>query len=221
MAQKTKMIIGIIVLVVLIASATIAYNTLGKQVRPNNNLTGAVNDVENTADAANKAITEVENEEKDIELAQEEGSVNEEENNMQKAPDFTMKDNDGNLVLLSEMIANNKPLVLNFWASWCPPCKSEMPDFDAVYKELGENIQFVMVNMTDGQRETVEIGTKYIEEQGYSFPVYFDTAQEGALNYRISSIPTTIFINADGYMVTGAQGAIDEDTLRKGIDMIR
>jgi thiol-disulfide isomerase/thioredoxin len=137
------------------------------------------------------------------------------------AHDFGMIDMNGNSVRLSDFIANGKPIVLNFWASWCPPCKIEMPDFNKVYLELGSEVQFMMVGLIDGHRETVEIGTKYIKENNYSFPVFFDTEQEGAFTYGIRSIPTTLFINGDGYVITSARGAIDENSLRRGIDYIR
>ena len=140
--------------------------------------------------------------------------------NKQKAPDFVMTDQLGKSIKLSEIIAEGKPLVLNFWASWCPPCRSEMPDFEKVYKELGNEIQFVILNLTDGQRETVQKAAKYIKDKGFTFPVYFDTKREGAIAYGIRSIPTTLFIDKNGYIVTSAQGAIDEKTLRKGIELI-
>ena len=139
----------------------------------------------------------------------------------QMAPDFAMTDMGGNRVRLSDIIANGKPVVLNFWASWCPPCKMEMPEFNKVYLEMGGEIQFMMVDLTDGNRETVRTGTKYVADNNFSFPVFFDTEGEGGMNYGIRSIPTTLFIDKDGYMVTGAQGAIDEETLRRGIDFIR
>ena len=135
-----------------------------------------------------------------------------------KAPDFTVLDAGGKPVKFSSMFG--KPIVLNFWASWCPPCKAEMPEFNKVFQELGDNVQFIMVNMTDGQRETVAAGTKYVSDQKFSFPVFFDTKQEAAYTYGIQSIPTTLFIDKDGYIITGAQGSIPESTLRKGIGMI-
>ena len=141
----------------------------------------------------------------------------------QAAPDFSMVDNDGNAVRFSSLFG--KPIVLNFWASWCPPCRIEMPDFDRVWKELGtggtNEVYFVMLNLVDGRRETVEIAQRYINEHGYSFPVYFDVHQEGARAYFIRSIPTTIFIDRDGNIINGIQGAINEQTLRRGIDLIR
>ena len=66
-----------------------------------------------------------------------------------------------------EILQSEKPVILDFFASWCGPCKMEMPDFDDAYAELGEDVHFLMVNMTSG-RETLESATSFIEEQGYS-----------------------------------------------------
>ena len=122
------------------------------------------------------------------------------------APDFTVYDKDGNEV--------------NFWASWCGPCQYEMPDFDEKYQELGSEVNFVMINMTDGQRETVETASSFIEEKGYSFPVYYDTNSEAALSYGAYSLPTSFFIDAEGHVIAQAVGAINAETLQKGIDAI-
>lgn len=134
------------------------------------------------------------------------------------APDFTVTDKDGNEVSLSSLLG--KPVVLNFWASWCPPCKSEMPDFNEVYEEMGEDITFIMVDMTDGIRETVKSASAFIEEEGFSFPVYYDTKGEASSTYGVYSLPTTYFIDAEGNIVTGAQQAISKELLLKGISMI-
>ena len=134
------------------------------------------------------------------------------------APDFTVYDIDGNPVHLSDF--KGKPVVLNFWASWCGPCKMEMPDFNEKYLELGEDINFIMVNSTDGSRETVEIASEFIKSTGYSFPVYYDNDSDASMKYGVYSLPTTFFIDADGNFVTYATGAISGDILQKGIDMI-
>lgn len=135
-----------------------------------------------------------------------------------KAPNFTVQDTAGKQVALHDLVG--KPVIVNFWASWCPPCKAEMPDFEAAYKEHGDDIQFMMVNMTDGGRETIATAEKYIADQGYTFPVYFDTEQEAAITYGVSAIPTTYFINAQGNLVAYAAGAITAAHLEQGIAMM-
>ena len=134
------------------------------------------------------------------------------------APDFTMYDADGNAVKLSDFFG--KPIVLNFWASWCGPCQSEMPEFEEVFLEQGQQLQFLMVNMTDGSRETLDIAKAFVADSGYSFPVLYDVNQEAAMTYGVSSLPTTLFIDADGVMTAYAMGAIDAETLQRGIGMI-
>ena len=134
------------------------------------------------------------------------------------APDFTMLDMEGNEVKLSDFFGT--PIVLNFWASWCPPCKAELPDFEEACKRYKGKVTFLMVNLTDGQRETVEVAKSYIASQGYTFPVYFDTKYEAAYTYGVSSIPQTYFINADGSLEARATGMISAAQLEKGIGMI-
>ncbi len=135
------------------------------------------------------------------------------------APDFTVYDTDGNAVKLSDM--KGKPVVVNFWASWCPPCKAELPDFEETYKKHGEEVVFMMVNMTDGAQETVSVARSYLESTDFTFPIYFDTDLSAAYTYGVTSIPMTLFINADGEFVTYARGQIDSEILEKVIGMIK
>ena len=135
-----------------------------------------------------------------------------------QVPDFTVYDAEGTACKLSDFVG--KPIVLNFWASWCGPCKAEMPDFEESYKTYGDQIHFLVVNLTDGGTETVESASAFIAEQGYTFPVYFDTAMEAAYAYGISAIPSTFFIGADGALVHRQVGMMDAETLQKAIDLL-
>lgn len=127
------------------------------------------------------------------------------------AESLELKDRSGNTVSLEDF--KGKPVVLNFWASWCPPCKEEMPYFQKAYDTHGSQINFAMVNITDGSRETVETGKTFVASEGYTFPVYFDLEAKGAEAYELSGIPTTHFINSQGYIVATVTGSIQPSDL--------
>ena len=148
----------------------------------------------------------------------EEPQGSEAERELPKAPDFTVYDGDGKEVHLSDYIG--KPIVLNFWASWCDPCKMEMPDFEAKCKELEGEVVFMMINITDGGRETVDTAKAFLTETGYTFPAYFDTEHSAQYAYGVFSYPTTFFINAEGYLVVYGSGALSAEILQTCIDMI-
>ena len=133
------------------------------------------------------------------------------------APDFTVYTGDGTPVKLSDF--RGKPVVLNFWASWCPPCKAEMPDFDAAYQKYPQ-VQFLMVNATDGSRETVETAQAHVTAQGYSFPVFFDTELSASIAYQATALPCTYFIDENGNLVAQGRGMLSAETLEQGINMI-
>lgn len=134
------------------------------------------------------------------------------------APDFTFYDLEGNSHCLSDFLG--KPVILNFWASWCGPCKSEMPEFQAAFDTYGEQIQFLIVNLTDGGQETVKSASTYITEQGYTFPVYYDSDLAGANAYGIYAVPVTYFIDAEGNRVSETMGMLTKERLEQGIDLL-
>ncbi len=128
------------------------------------------------------------------------------------AADFTVFDENGAEVRLSDRFG--KPLVVNFWASWCGPCCSELPAFDAACRQYAGKVDFMMVNLTDGYSETVESVKAFIAESGYTFPVYYDTNQDAARTYSVYSIPLSVFIRADGTVLDAHIGAMDDATLQ-------
>lgn len=135
-----------------------------------------------------------------------------------RAPDFTVIDENGDEVSLSDCFG--KPVVLNFWASWCYYCDLEMPDFHDAYHTYADEIQFFMVNVTDGSRETLDSAKAYIADAGYDFPVYFDTTLNAAMTYGASGLPMTFFIDENGDLVTYASGMLTAENLARGIEMI-
>ena len=195
MNNKKTLLILVLALVVLITGAGVLYNHLSDEV--------------DTQQLATQGET----------VTVPAGTAPESTGPVQQfAPDFTVYDLEGNAYRLSDF--RGKPVVLNFWASWCGPCKMEMPDFDEKAKELDGKVQFLMVNLTDGSQETVETASAFIASQGYTFPVFYDTDQQAAYAYGVYSIPTTYFIDAEGYGIAYASGAIGADVLQAGIDMI-
>ena len=99
---------------------------------------------------------------------------------------------------------DGKPLYLNFWASWCPPCRGELPEFnemDQDFKKSGEAV-LLAVNMTDGQRDTKSKVQKFINDEKYGIRVLLDEKGEAAAAYGIQYLPTTYVIDAKG-MVRG------------------
>lgn len=205
MKSKRTLLIIILLFVLLLGSAYLLYERLGQEAAA-----GQLAVQETPVSAQQSGDAPARNE---AEAAP--GGTAEEK---PLAPDFTVYDAEGNAVQLYDYLG--KPIVLNFWASWCSPCQREMPDFDEKYLELGDKVQFLMINMTDGSRETVDTAYEFIAEKGYSFPVFYDTDSAAAIAYGAYSIPTTYFIDAQGYALARASGTIDADTLQTGIDMI-
>ncbi len=122
------------------------------------------------------------------------------------APDFTANLADGSTFTLSEQ--SGKVVLLNFWATWCGPCVGEMPAFEKLYKEYGDEVAVLAVNCLEDE-ETVR---QFIAETGYTFPIAFDV--EGVVNmkYPTDGIPYTLVIGKDGTVQKIYVGAADADT---------
>lgn len=132
--------------------------------------------------------------------------------------DFTVQDEDGNTVTFSNLFG--KPIVLNFWNSNCPPCRQEMPDFEEVHKE-NPDVQFVMVDTVGMNGETLESGKTYIQETGFTFPVYYDVDMEAIRAYSIRAFPTTYLINSEGKIEAYGEGMLDKETLINALASIK
>ncbi len=135
-----------------------------------------------------------------------------------KATDFSVTDVSGEDISLSDKFG--KPIIINFWATWCVPCKLELPSFNKVYSEYKDSVSFMMIASPDGARETVESVKDFVEEKGYNFPVYFEKNNSASIAYGVSSIPTTVFVNSKGEVTDVYIGAIKESKLRDKIEAL-
>ncbi|MCA1023165.1 TlpA family protein disulfide reductase [Halobacillus litoralis] len=111
------------------------------------------------------------------------------------APDFTLETLDGETVSLSDF--KGKKVFLNYWATWCPPCREEMPEMQRFQEAHGDEVVILAVNGT-GSEKSVEKVEDFVQDGGYTFPVLLDQELSLNQNYQIISIPTTYFIGTDG-----------------------
>ncbi|HEY4601655.1 MAG TPA: TlpA disulfide reductase family protein [Cerasibacillus sp.] len=112
----------------------------------------------------------------------------------EKAPDFELSNLDDDKIRLSDL--KGKKIILNFWASWCPPCKKEMPEMQAFYEEHHEDIVILAVNTAEKNPDNAK---KFVEENGFTFPILVDDESKiGGDMYKALALPTTYFIGTDG-----------------------
>jgi cytochrome c biogenesis protein CcmG/thiol:disulfide interchange protein DsbE len=136
------------------------------------------------------------------------------------APDFTVYDAAGKAVTLSSF--RGKPVVINFWASWCYYCKLEMPDFSAVYQKEKDNVQFLFIDWVGSYpSETPATAAAYLKSQNYPFTSYYDTKNDAVGKYQLTGIPATYYINRKGQLVAGSPGATTKADIESNIAKIK
>ncbi|MDO4987791.1 MAG: TlpA disulfide reductase family protein [Synergistes sp.] len=127
-----------------------------------------------------------------------------------KTEDFTLTALTGEKVSLYQM--RGKIVVLNFWATWCPPCRSELPEFDAMntkFRKSSDKVLF-MINVTDGRRDTKEKVARFVHDEGYKFKVLLDNDGKVSDKFGISGIPMTFVVDREGKIVGYILGATTE-----------
>ncbi len=135
----------------------------------------------------------------------------------EKAYDFTLLDREGNEMSLSSL--NGKVVFLNFWASWCGPCKAEMPHMQKVHEEYKDkDVVILAVNITSSEKNGIEGVNSFLDENKYTFPVLYDKDGAVANQYRVSGIPTTYILDKDGIIVNKVSGAISEERIKEEIE---
>lgn len=192
LSEKKKTIMMIVAFIIIIFVVAILYNFLAGEYNKKNENNQNTNSIAENMDEQEKV----------------------------KATEFVVFKEDGSKVKLSD-VRGKKPIIINFWATWCEYCKKEMPDFEEAYVNEKDNIEFMMINFTDNQQETLETAKTYIEENGFSFPVYYDMILDAVYKYEAFSLPLTIFIDKDGYIYRVNKGLITKDKLNSYIEELK
>ena len=114
-----------------------------------------------------------------------------------QAPDLELRDEISGRKLTSADF-KNKVLLVNFWATWCPPCKEEMPSIESLFRDLAANDRFQMITIL--YNDTYQDGTVYMKQNGYTFPVYSDNNSITARNFGVTGVPETYVIDKKGIL---------------------
>ena len=133
----------------------------------------------------------------------------------EQAPDFHLALQDDSRIVLSDL--RGKVVLLDFWASWCAPCRQEAPALEQTYKDYaGSDVEFVGVNIWD----LPDNAATYVEQFGISYPNGVDEDGEIAIDYGVQGIPEKFFIDRDGMVQKKFVGPIKESTLKETLDSL-
>lgn len=143
---------------------------------------------------------------------QDEEAVSESEevglNKGQLAPDFKLQTLKGETVQLNDY--RGQRVIVNFWATWCPPCRAEIPDFQKLYEN--ENVEILAVNLT-GTEESIEHVQTFVEDFNMTFPVLMDENSDVSSTYQVRAYPTSYMIDSNGRVQFVAMGAMNYDLM--------
>jgi thiol-disulfide isomerase/thioredoxin len=131
------------------------------------------------------------------------------------APNFSLKTMTGQKIELYQ--TKGKPTIINFWASWCDPCKQEMPYLEAAYQKYKDQVNFLMINQT--AQDNLPNIKAFMQQYRFTFPVILDPAEDGgetigADRYQLVGIPTTIVIDSTGKITHKVVGEMSEEELQ-------
>lgn len=135
-----------------------------------------------------------------------------------KAPDFVLTNLDEQPLKLSDF--TGKKVILNFWATWCPPCRAEMPHMEKFYKDYEKDVVVLAVNLTHTEKKGDGVNT-FVEDFGLTFPVVMDVKGDVSSTYQVFAYPTSYIIDSQGIIQEIFEGAINYDIMKKAISRIK
>ena len=130
------------------------------------------------------------------------------------APEFTLQSADAGTASLADF--RGKKVVVNFWATWCPPCRSEMPDMEQLHTERKDDVVVLAVNVQEAKAPVRDFAEKY----SLSFPILMDTGGEVTQSFGVQSLPTTFFIDKEGKVASFNMGALNKSAIGRRLDQI-
>lgn len=135
------------------------------------------------------------------------------------APDFELRTVDGKAMKLSGL--RGKKVIVNFWATWCPPCRLEMPEMEKFYtKNKNEGIEILAVNLTKAEKRRADVPA-FMEAYGITFPVLLDENSDAARLYEVSSIPASFIIDTQGVIREKIVGPMTYDSMKEMLGTIK
>ena len=207
MKKNTRtLLITLISFIVILVIAVVAYNAL-KDSAPSVSFTPEITVNENSSVQVEAPV-----------ISQQESAVEQEQQagkDEAVMPDIPLTRLDGTTTSF-DAVREGKPAIINYFASWCPPCKQELPHFQQAYDQWGDQISFIFLDSLDGQRETLETVKAFVRDFPFTGPVYYDDGTF-AYMFQTNSLPTTVFFNADGTVLKGYLGFVSEEVLQKDI----
>lgn len=134
------------------------------------------------------------------------------------APDFELTTLEGETVRLSDYVG--KKVFLNFWATWCPPCKEEAPDMQAIYEAYkDQGVEMLAVNVTNKENGEAAVA-QFVKEHGLTFEVLLDKEAVASSMYQVITLPTTYMIDTKGNMVDAIEGPMNEALMKELINKL-
>lgn len=207
MHEKRNFIIAVVAMVVVIVGASVAYDKLVPK-SADGSTTAQSTESSRTSTSSSSSSSSDGGASSDVFGGSTKASAS--------LSDFSVLDEAGNSVKLSSL--QGKPTVVGYWATWCPYCVKEAPTIQKLYETYGDRVNFMMIDTVDGTRETIDTGKAWKEQNGYTYPIYFDTTMEASYAGNVYYLPTTYVLKADGSVLTSITSTVNETSMINILD---